>query len=182
MPPRVNVNGIAAGACGAGLILMWSGIKGTSVLAAVQNVIQGKAPPTEQMYPIDTPTGSSGAASDTAGTTLAKGGTATQNQATAKLIAAKYGWSDGAEWSALVKLWQNESGWSNTADNPSSHAYGIPQALPASKMPQPARPPSKGGTSDAGAQISWGLDYIKTRYGSPSKALAAWNSRSPHWY
>ncbi|WP_183068936.1 hypothetical protein [Streptomyces sp. gCLA4] len=32
------------------------------------------------------------------------------------------------------------------------------------------------------AQIKWGLDYIKGRYGSPSKALAFWNGRNPHWY
>lgn len=82
------------------------------------------------------------------------------------------------EWPALRQLWTNESGWRVDATNPSSGAYGIPQALPASKMA------SAGADwrTNAATQIAWGLDYIKQRYGTPSFALAAWQSRSPHWY
>jgi hypothetical protein len=31
-------------------------------------------------------------------------------------------------------------------------------------------------------QITWGLGYIKSRYGTPCGAWSAWQSRSPHWY
>jgi len=99
-----------------------------------------------------------------------------------KLLAAPYGWSSGTEWDDLVLLWDRESGWSNTAQNPSSGAYGIPQALPYTKMPKAAWPPDKGGSADPHAQIAWGLAYIKSRpgYGSPS---AAWAHETAYgWY
>ena len=87
-----------------------------------------------------------------------------------------YGWGT-SEYNCLVTLWNNESGWRWNADNPWSDAYGIPQALPGSKM-------GAGWQHDAALQIRWGLSYIKNRYdyGTPCKALAKWNSRSPHWY
>ncbi len=76
----------------------------------------------------------------------------------------------------LDKLWQRESGWRHTASNPSSGAYGIPQALPGSKM---ATAGSDWRTNPA-TQIKWGLGYIKQRYGSPA---GAWrHSQSTGWY
>lgn len=93
-------------------------------------------------------------------------------------MAAARGWT-GAQWDALQALWQHESGWSQFARNPDSGAYGIPQALPPSKLPFSGQ---AGGGSDPSSQIGWGLDYIAGRYGSPSSAWAAWLSRSPHWY
>lgn len=84
---------------------------------------------------------------------------------------------EGADqFSCLNSLWTKESGWSTTADNASSSAYGIPQALPGSKMA------SAGADwrTNAATQISWGLTYIEGRYGSP---CAAWgHSRSYNWY
>lgn len=94
-----------------------------------------------------------------------------------KRMAAEYGWT-GSQWSALYKLWTNESGWRWWADNPGSDAYGIPQSLPGSKM---ASEGSDWKTNPA-TQITWGLKYIKGRYGSPQKALSFWNSKNPHWY
>jgi hypothetical protein len=37
---------------------------------------------------------------------------------------------------------------------------------------------------DAITQLKWGANYIKTgkNYGTPSKTLALWQKRSPHWY
>jgi hypothetical protein len=105
---------------------------------------------------------------------------AAPNQATGKLLAASFGWNTGQQWADLVSLWDRESGWSNTAENPTSHAYGIPQALPYTKMPQPAWPPSAGGKADPTAQITWGLAYIKSRYGSPSAAWA--HEQANNWY
>ena len=73
---------------------------------------------------------------------------------------------DATQFSCLDSLWTKESGWRVDADNPSSSAYGIPQALPGSKM-------SSFGADWATnpvTQIRWGLDYIADRYGSPCSA------------
>lgn len=98
---------------------------------------------------------------------------------TAQQIAAgmlgSYGWSSG-QFSCLVSLWNVESGWNVTAANPSSGAYGIPQALPGSKMA------SAGADwqTNAATQIRWGLGYIKSVYGSP---CAAWgHEQADGWY
>jgi resuscitation-promoting factor RpfB len=99
-------------------------------------------------------------------------------QAIAKSMMGTYGWNTTSQFSCLVNLWNGESGWRWNATNPSSGAYGIPQAWPANKM------------ATAGAdwrtnprtQIRWGMGYIKGRYGTPCAAWSAWLSRSPHWY
>lgn len=170
-----KVNAVAAAASATGLVFIWSGIKGASILSTLQSIIQGHQPTPANAHPITVPSGdSSSPSSDPAAGAV--GGTVAQNQAIAKLLAAKYGWSSGAEWDALVWLWQHESSWSNTAKNPTSGAYGIPQAWPASKMGAAANPP----TSSASAQISWGLKYIKDRYGSPAKAKAFWQSHNSY--
>ena len=60
------------------------------------------------------------------------------------------------QWSCLDTLWEKESGWNHQADNPSSSAFGIPQALPGSKMG------SAGADweTNPATQIAWGLGYI----------------------
>jgi hypothetical protein len=92
-------------------------------------------------------------------------------------LAASWGWT-GVEWLCLDNLFQRESNWRTDADNPTSSAYGIPQALPGSKMA------SAGADwlTNPATQITWGLGYIKGRYDTPCGAWAAFNSRSPHWY
>ncbi|GAB2974268.1 aggregation-promoting factor C-terminal-like domain-containing protein [Frigoribacterium salinisoli] len=93
--------------------------------------------------------------------------------AAAELIAAR-GWGTG-EYDCLVALWQKESGWNTYAYNPSG-AYGIPQALPGSKM---ASAGADWQTNPA-TQITWGLGYISGRYGTP---CGAWgHSQSHNWY
>ncbi|WP_249028222.1 lytic transglycosylase domain-containing protein [Rathayibacter tritici] len=85
------------------------------------------------------------------------------------------GWAD-SEYDCLVLLWNRESGWNVYAENKSSGAYGIPQALPGSKM---ATSGSDWATN-ASTQIVWGIDYISGRYGSP---CGAWgHSQSLGWY
>lgn len=96
-----------------------------------------------------------------------------QSIAYAKMAAQGWG---REQYSCLVKLWNRESNWRVNAENKSSGAYGIPQALPGSKM------------ATAGAdwrtnpetQINWGIGYIKERYSTPCSAL----SHSDHfnWY
>ena len=102
-------------------------------------------------------------------------GSVAEYQAYAEKRCFDYGWSD-ADFKALVKLWNKESRWNPYACNSSSGAYGIPQALPASKM-------AVYGTdylTNYKTQINWGLNYIKSRYGTPT---AAWNhSCSKGWY
>lgn len=110
------------------------------------------------------------------------GGTPSRNQSLAKMLAISMGhsdWTTGQQWADWVKLWDRESGWSQTAKNPSSGAYGIPQALPATKMPAAAQPPPVG-TSNPQAQITWGITYIAQRYGSPSAAWA--HEVANNWY
>lgn len=80
------------------------------------------------------------------------------------------------QYGCLVALWNRESGWNVYAANKSSGAYGIPQALPGSKM------------ATAGAdwqtnprtQIMWGLSYIAGRYGTPCGAWTSFQSKG--WY
>jgi len=81
-----------------------------------------------------------------------------------------------SQFSCIDRIWTQESNWNVHADNPSSSAYGIPQALPGSKMSS-AGPDWQ---NNAETQIRWGLDYIKNRYGS---ACSAWAFKSAHgWY
>ena len=79
------------------------------------------------------------------------------------------------QYSCLVDLWNRESHWSVTAANPSG-AYGIPQALPGSKMAS-AGPNWQ---TNARTQILWGLSYIQSRYSTPCGAWA--HSQSSGWY
>jgi hypothetical protein len=80
------------------------------------------------------------------------------------------------EFPCLNKLWNRESGWNHKAENKSSGAYGIPQALPGRKM---ASTGADWRTNPA-TQIKWGLGYIKGRYGTPCKAWA--HSEAEGWY
>ncbi len=105
------------------------------------------------------------------------GGDAQANMRLGQRMAKTVGWV-GAQWRALRQLWIGESGWRANADNPTSDAYGIPQALPGSKMASAG----KDWMTNAATQIRWGIEYIKQRYGDPVKALAFWNANSPHWY
>lgn len=84
------------------------------------------------------------------------------------------GWGDD-QFSCLVNLWNRESGWRTNASNPSG-AYGIPQALPGSKMAS-AGPDWQ---TNPATQITWGLGYISGRYGTP---CGAWGWFTSHnWY
>ncbi|QNN98287.1 hypothetical protein SEA_LILMARTIN_37 [Streptomyces phage LilMartin] len=74
------------------------------------------------------------------------------------------------QFSCLKKLWNNESEWNHKAVNSSSGAYGIPQALPGSKMASAG----KDWKTNPFTQVKWGVDYIEDRYGSPCNALAFW--------
>ena len=104
---------------------------------------------------------------------------ATQPQGSPQQIAqgmlGSFGWSS-SQFSCLQPLWNAESGWNVSAANPSSGAYGIPQALPGSKM---ASAGADWQTNPA-TQIRWGLQYIQSVYGSP---CGAWSHEQAYgWY
>ena len=87
------------------------------------------------------------------------------------------GW-DESEFACLDALFSAESGWRVNAENRSSGAYGIPQALPGSKMGTVA----DDWRTNPATQITWGLNYIASRYTTPCGAWSMFLSRSPHWY
>jgi hypothetical protein len=95
-------------------------------------------------------------------------------QAIAHEMVLARGWGED-QYSCLVALWNRESHWNVYAYNPSG-AYGIPQALPGSKM---ASAGADWQTNPA-TQITWGLGYITGRYGTPCGAWAA--SQAKGWY
>jgi len=96
-------------------------------------------------------------------------------KALARALMPKYGLS-ASEFDCVDNLWASESGWDVHADNPTSSAYGIPQALPGSKMSS-AGPDWE---DNPETQIRWGLGYIQSRYGS---ACEAWSyKQGAGWY
>lgn len=101
--------------------------------------------------------------------------TPAQAQQIARAAIGGRGWGED-QFSCLVRLWNRESGWRVEARNPSSGAYGIPQAYPAERLAA-AGPDWR---TNAATQISWGLSYIAARHGSP---CGAWDhSQRTGWY
>lgn len=97
------------------------------------------------------------------------------SQAEAASQMQAYGWG-ADQLTCLISLWQKESNWNSTAENPSSGAYGIPQSLPGTKM---ASAGADWRTNPA-TQIKWGLSYIAERYQTP---CGAWgHSVAVGWY
>jgi hypothetical protein len=96
-------------------------------------------------------------------------------QQVARKMLGSFGWARG-QYKYLNWLWTAESGWNVSAVNPSTGAYGIPQAVPGAKMAT-AGPDWR---TDAATQIRWGLTYISGSYGSPR---AAWlHEAADGWY
>lgn len=93
----------------------------------------------------------------------------------ADLAASQYGWG-ADQFQCLDRLWQKESGWSYTAYNASSGATGIPQSLPGSKMATAG----DDWQTNARTQITWGLGYISSAYGTPCSAWS--HSQAMNWY
>ena len=92
-----------------------------------------------------------------------------------QILKNKYNLGD-EHYTCFNNIIMRESNWDIDATNPSSGAYGIPQALPGSKM-------STVGAdwrTNPATQITWAVEYMKTRYGSP---CSAWSfKRSNGWY
>ena len=131
--------------------------------AAARPAAQATSQPTASAQPAPSPTASAAPAASGS------------PQQIAQAMLASFGWSS-SQFSCLDPLWAHESGWSVTAYNAGSGAYGIPQALPGSRMAS-AGPDWQ---ANAATQIRWGLEYIKGTYGSP---CAAWDhEQATGWY
>ena len=95
-------------------------------------------------------------------------------QSIAYNVMASFGFSPSTYFGCLLDIWNRESGWVYDAEN-ASGAYGIPQALPGSKM---ASAGADWQTNPA-TQIKWGLGYIKAIYGNP---CSAWSFEEANGY
>jgi hypothetical protein len=150
---------------------------GTAATAAVELDRSGYTvyvtpKPTPTPEPVATESSSSSSSSWTPPFVSPDPGTA---QAIAYDMVHARGWGDD-QFACLVALWNKESGWRVNAYNAGSGAYGIPQALPGSKMGSVA----PDWETNPATQITWGLGYIGGRYGDP---CGAWNhSESVGWY
>ncbi|MEV5265240.1 transglycosylase SLT domain-containing protein [Streptomyces werraensis] len=80
------------------------------------------------------------------------------------------------QYQCLKALVDHESGWNPQATNPSSGAYGLFQALPASKM----NSAGSDWRTNPLTQMRWGLSYIESRYGTPCGAWNFWQKN--RWY
>jgi len=184
-----KISGFSLAYTAIGGIVLWSGIKGTTLSATFRNLIKGVAPGantepvtvgTVVQSDLDTGTSIPGVTVGIpAGVAATGGGTPTANKALGALLAGGYGWGPGsASWPYLESGWEEESGWSQYAANvpsdPYNNAYGIPQANPGTKMASAG----SGWKTDPATQINWGLGYIKGTYGSPSQ-VPGWTPNGP---
>lgn len=192
------VSGFSVAYLAIGGVLLFSGFKGATPSAVISAALNGNLSSVTSTMPITAPTvtestsqtGTTDTSGSTTGDTGASSAGASSNQALAKSIATSMGltsWTTGTTWDDWVSLWNQESGWSNTADNATSGAYGIAQALghgtdgaPYPSEYESANPPAYGGTSNATAQIEWGISYIQSTYGSPVMAWA--HEQANDWY
>lgn len=119
--------------------------------------------------PVQSDTGSgSGSGAGVAALPPPSPGTA---QSIAYNMLSSFGWNPKTYFSCLDNVWSRESGWRYNAEN-ASGAYGIPQALPGSKM---ATAGADWQTNPA-TQIKWGLGYIQSTYGDPCSAWSFWQA------
>jgi hypothetical protein len=96
-------------------------------------------------------------------------------QSIAYSMMSKFGFNQSSQWRCLDDAWQRLSGWVYDAEN-ASGAYGIPQALPGSRMTSAG----SDWETDPATQVKWGLGYIKSVYGTP---CAAWDHiKADGWY
>lgn len=193
--PGARIDGVALGAVAAGSLLLYAGIKGYSIPVALQAIIQGKAPSAGQTnppkYAITDTSAASSSSSSTGSQATVSGGSA---QAILQKTASRFGWGSGQEWQSLQSVEMAEAGFSTTARNPTSGAFGLAQALGHgnSNTAAPDGTNEYGGfglsdaqaraanSGDAGAQALWMCNYIAATYGDPNAAWA--HEQANHWY
>lgn len=182
------LSGTALAAAAVGGLFLYSGIRGTGVLAGVQNVVQGKTPTTLPQTTAIQGTSDAGAAGDLvsgilAGSNTPPGDAGSGSAARIALQAAAtiHGWGSGAQWNAVDAIENQEAGYDSTATNPSSKAYGLAQSLghgfPGGPAPNGINEYGGEGLStqesyaasmgDPVPQAKWMMNYIASRYGTP---------------
>lgn len=194
------VKGTYLALAGGGAILLWSGLKGKSWSAVARNVIAGRnpanAPSANPIQSASSPALASGNTTPVAGTQ--PGSTANEvgtgsNRQILQATAAEFGWT-GTQWNCLVNVENAEAGFSTTARNPKSDAFGMAQALghgvPGGQGADGTNEYGGFGLStaqakaanngDPRAQSLWMCNYIKSTYGNPCAAWA--HEQANHWY
>jgi hypothetical protein len=165
------ISAAAVAYCAVGGLVAYSGIKGATLSDTFQSVLKGNLTLTDTET-IGAP--ASPGTATTTGNTGASNSTAAENQALAKQLATSMGfasWTTGQEWADWVSLWNQESSWQDEA-NPDSTARGIAQNI------NGYGPDYIEGNMTS--QITWGINYIASRYGSPSLAWA--HEEQNGWY
>lgn len=150
-------------------------VSGESVVFEADEVGVESPTPTPSPTPVQTSNGSNSGSGSGVSVPRAAAPDPGSAQAIARDMLAARGMGDD-QYACLYNLWMRESNWNMYAQNPSSGAYGIPQALPGSKMA------SAGADwqTNAVTQITWGIGYIEGRYGTP---CGAWgHSQAVGWY
>lgn len=179
---QAGIGSSGSGAAGSGFGVVLGGSEISALAAVLTGAVGGSAGGNWGSSGADTgPSQTSGAGN--AATSSGAGGTLPSNVNTSgytaaeksavklgQQMAAAMGWT-GGQFTDLFRLWNQESSWNANAVNSASGAYGIPQAL------GHGHPFNLGDTK---AQISWGLKYIKGRYGNPSSAWA--HEEAKNWY
>ena len=193
------VDGLGVAYAAAGFAVLWSGLSGASIKDTLADLLKGQEPPAipPDATAASSPSSAGGGGAAPTGNTGASSASAAANQATARMLAISMGhasWTTGSEWADWVSLWNQESGWSASATNPGTGAYGIAQALGhgdgantqgnvtneyggygvSSTVAQDAN------SGDPAAQVTWGIQYIAETYGSPSAAWA--HEVADNWY
>jgi hypothetical protein len=170
---KFAVSGIALAAAAAGAVSIWpasaaaqpSASARPAAPAALALSRPAAAGVTHARAGLQPAAARQGALLDTVSATLAASHRRLTSRQIARRMLKSFHWTQ-RQFRWLNLLWSRESGWRVHAGNPYSGAYGIPQAVPGSKMASAGpRWPSNPWT-----QIRWGLRYIKARYGSPHRA------------
>lgn len=101
---------------------------------------------------------------------------ARRNRFVGRRMLARRPWSSPRQFRCLDRLWTRESHWNHRAAQPTTGAYGIPQAYPGARMAAAGND----WRSNPRTQIKWGLRYVHGRHGN---ACAAWKHlRTQGWY
>ena len=96
----------------------------------------------------------------------------------------EFKWNSESEWKCLDQIIKHESSWNPWADNGMGweETGGIPQSHPSRKMAEAG----KDYRTNVWTQVRWGLNYIRSAYGTPCNAWDAWQNRAGNgsygWY
>jgi hypothetical protein len=166
----MSVDAVGLGAIAAGSVFLYAGIKGISATAALGSIVRGTSPAS---VPVTAPITAPATPAPAGTASIPAGAGVSQYQKYAFSLFPQFGWGTDQQ-QPLISLWNQESGWNPTAQNPTSTAYGIAQFLDTTWGPYGPK------TSDPGLQIQYGLQYIRDRYGAPSMAWA--HEQLNNWY